>query len=261
MPRREQFTWIISGEGGSGKTELLKYLIENYNPQRRVLILNPKRDDNFFKMGIKEISKLTDVSTTKNRIVQYCPKKILRKDKNGKVKIESHNEMLDRVFFMINQITTKGAIQPNKRLFSGLIVIDDATTIFKYGVNDHAEDLFSAQGQKDSDIIAVFHGLSKIPIYIAGETDVFYILEQNAAKDTSSVKGKTQQIVINTQKVINFYANHLIGIVDFKDKYKTVSYNKLVLDENKRVKEIKIYDTQKTVELYLKNVKPKNAFY
>ena len=46
---------------------------------------------------------------------------------------------------------------------NGLLVLDDASRLLKGRLTEGAESLFAARRQKNIDIIAVFHGLGKVP--------------------------------------------------------------------------------------------------
>lgn len=251
--RREQFTDLVSGKGGGGKTELVKFFCMKYPLDRKILVLNPKKEVKYKELGFERITYLSELAKPENknkRLFEYVPAPILEKGKKG-AKIESNEKMLDRVFYNINQLATK-------RYFNGLLIIDDATTLFRFSDNQHVRDTVTTQGQKDLDIIFIFHGLNNIPRFLSGEIDNYFIFAADGISN-STVKGKIPNRVILAQEVVNYWRDFVFAQISSSQN--STYYQKLILNEYNEFQRVAVYDGKAMYDEYVKNKQDVSEWY
>lgn len=224
MANRNQKLIIIVGASGTGKTNYLRFYLSLYRTTgKKILILNPQNEPQFSRWGAKW---LKDDNFFNADFSQYLATPEIN-IKNGKPKMESNQDLCNRLFSKVSYSFTK-------KRFNGLLVCDDATAyITEMYQNAIISNTINLRGQSNLDLIFVFHSITDVPPYILRKADRTIIFPVFGIDEKNSIE-KSSQICMDYQHIINFVAEkggkYIFAKVD--NVKKTANFEKINITQS-----------------------------
>ena len=194
---------LIAGTNGSGKTLNIIRMIQAY--KRNVLVVNPTMEkkfkgfnENYGKFEGLPTAKMIYTDIRYDREVfpahvfpefmngRYIKRQAIPVQKFGVGYSAALNPILEASFYSFR---------------SGLLVLDDASKLLRGKTSENTESLLAARRQRDTDIIAVFHSLGKIPPGIIPYCTTFIM--HNVIEKSESYKYKIDDRILDLKKRVS----------------------------------------------------------
>lgn len=188
---KQRFT-IIVGTNSTGKTQSALKIVSKY--PRHVLAVNPTLEKKFF--GFKNSAgSFRGMAAVKPEIhtIKYdgevFPANVFPEMMNANGKIVKRQTVPKVRFGDSYEKALYPILEATFYSFrNGLLLLDDCSMLLRGSIANSTESIFTARRQNNIDIIAIFHGLGKIPPGLIGYATGMILHKVNEASDTYAYK-------------------------------------------------------------------------